>query len=102
MSPIKHLFAMIDQFNATRDDVAAVILFKDLPYRPTHRLDVISRQSISSGAIDRVPESTHPGILIPTSTELYNPATWLKTGYSPTEIILAMAIFVGVVLSKRR
>jgi hypothetical protein len=75
---------MTYQFNATRDE-AAVTLFKDLP-------------SIGSGSIDRVPEST---ILIPT-TELYNPAAWLKTGYSPTEIILAMAIFVGVILSKRR
>jgi hypothetical protein len=84
------------QFNATREQ-AAVILFKDLPYRPTHRLDVISRQSISSGTIDRVPEAT----LMPT-IELYNPGSWMRHGDSPTEIILAMAIFVGVILSKRR
>jgi hypothetical protein len=100
---------MVYQFNATRDDAAAAILFK-LPYRPTHRPDVISRQSISSGAIDRIPESTQPGILIPTNTELYNPAAWLKTGYSPSEIILSTAILVHAIgiswaafkLSKKR
>jgi hypothetical protein len=89
------------QFNATREQAAA-ILFKDLQYRPTHRLDVISRQSISSGAIDRVPQSTQTGQLIPPNTELYNPGSWTRHGDSFTEIILAMAIFVGVLSAKRR
>jgi hypothetical protein len=50
-----------------------------------------------AGAIKRIPEST---ILIPT-TDLYNPSSWMRSGDSPSEIILAMAIFVGI-LSKRR
>jgi hypothetical protein len=57
-----------------------------------------NRESTGSGAIDQVPEST---ILMPT-IELYNPGSWMRHGDSPTEIILAMAIFVGVILSKRR
>jgi toxin HigB-1 len=61
-------------FNATRDEAGKAIGIS------------------GSGAIDRVTESTQPGILIPTNTELYNPAAWLKTGYSPSEIILSTAI----------
>ncbi len=46
--------------------------------------------------------ATHPtmqtGQLIPaTSTELYNPGSWLKNGDSPAEIILATAILVGAI-----
>jgi hypothetical protein len=44
--------------------------------------------------LDRVPQSTQTGQLIPTNTELYNPATWLQTGYSPSEIILSTAILI--------
>jgi hypothetical protein len=46
------------------------------------------------GSLERVPQSTKTGQLIPTNTELYNPATWLKTGYSPSEIILSIAVLV--------
>jgi hypothetical protein len=60
-------------------------------------MGVVSRQSINSGAIDRISESTQPGILIPTNTELYNPAAWLKTGYSPSEILLSTAILVHAI-----
>jgi hypothetical protein len=51
----------------------------------------------SSGAIDRVPESIQPGILLPTNTQLYNPAAWLKTGYGPSEILLSTAILVHAI-----
>jgi hypothetical protein len=61
-----------------------------------------NRQSTGSSAIDRVQQSTQTGQLIPPNTELYNPGSWMRHGDSPTEIILAMAIFVGVILSKRR
>jgi hypothetical protein len=44
--------------------------------------------------LDRVSQSTQTGQIIPTSTELYNPATWLQTGYSPSEIILSTAILI--------
>jgi hypothetical protein len=43
---------------------------------------------------DRVKQSTKQLILIQ-STELYHPASWLKKGTSPTEIILASAILVN-------
>jgi hypothetical protein len=92
---------MIDQFNATRDEAAAMILLKDLPYRPTHTLDVISKQSIGSISIDRVPQSTQTGQLIPSNTEFYNPGSQMRHGYS-TETILALAIFARVISSKRR
>jgi hypothetical protein len=52
--------------------------------------------------LDRVQQSTQTGQLISPSTEFYNPVSWMRHGDSPTEIILAMAIFVGIVLSKRR
>lgn len=60
--------------------------------------------------LDRLPQSTQTGQLIPTNTELYNPGSWLKNGDSPAEIILATAILVGSIagllnvfmLSKRR
>jgi hypothetical protein len=45
--------------------------------------------------LDRLPQSTQTGQLIPTNTELYNPGSWLKNGDSPAEIILATAILVG-------
>jgi hypothetical protein len=96
MSPNNQLFSMTYQFNAMRDEAAAVILFKEY-HRPNHRMGVVSRQSINSGAIDRISESTQPGILIPTNTELYNPAAWLKTGYSPSEILLSTAILVHAI-----
>jgi hypothetical protein len=61
-----------------------------------------NRQSTDSGVIDRVPQSTQTGQIILPNTELYNPGSLIRHGDSPTEIILAMAIFVGVILSKRR
>jgi hypothetical protein len=101
MYPIREQFTMIYQFNATRDEAAAAILLKDLPYRPTHTPDVISRQSIGSILIDRVPQSTQTGQIIPSNTEFYNPGSWMRHGDS-TEMILAMAIFARVISSKRR
>ncbi len=49
--------------------------------------------------LDRVPQSTHTGQLMPVNTELYNPGSWLKNGDSPAEIILATAILVSAVAS---
>jgi hypothetical protein len=49
--------------------------------------------------LDRVPQTTQTGQLIPTNTELYNPGSWLKDGTSSSEIILATAILVGAIAS---
>jgi hypothetical protein len=51
--------------------------------------------------LDRVSRSTQTGQLIPTNTELYNPTTWLKTGYSPSEIILSIAVLVHSIATLR-
>ncbi len=47
--------------------------------------------------LDRIPQSTQTGQLIPTNTEPYNPGSWLKDGTSPAEIILATAILVSAI-----
>jgi hypothetical protein len=47
--------------------------------------------------LDRIPQSTQTGQLIPVNSELYNPGSWLKDGTSPAEIILASAILVSAI-----
>jgi hypothetical protein len=48
-------------------------------------------------SIDRAPQSTQPGELMPTQPiEFYHPA-WLKNGDSPAEIILSTAILVSAI-----
>jgi hypothetical protein len=55
--------------------------------------------STKQSHFDRVPQSTQTGQLIPTNTELYNPASWIQTGYTPSDIILSTAILVSAVAS---
>jgi hypothetical protein len=47
----------------------------------------------------RVPQTTQAEQLIPTNTGLYNPASWIQTGYTPSDIILSTAILVSAVAS---
>jgi hypothetical protein len=47
---------------------------------------------------DRVLQ-TQTGQIIPTNTQLYNPASWIQTGYAPSDIILSTAILVSAVAS---
>jgi hypothetical protein len=49
--------------------------------------------------LDRVQQSTQTGQLVPTNTGLYNPASWIQTGYTPSDIILSTAILVSAVAS---
>jgi hypothetical protein len=49
--------------------------------------------------LDRVPQSTQSGKIIPTNTGLYDPASWIQTGYTPSDIILSTAILVSAVAS---
>jgi hypothetical protein len=47
--------------------------------------------------IDRIQQSAQTGQLIPTNTQLYHPASWIQTGYTPSDIILSTAILVSAV-----
>jgi hypothetical protein len=49
--------------------------------------------------LDRIPQSTQTGQLIPPNTQLYNPPSWIQTGYAPSDIILSTAILVSAVAS---
>jgi hypothetical protein len=49
--------------------------------------------------LDRVPQTIQAEQLIPTNTGLYNPASWIQTGYTPSDIILSTAILVSAVAS---
>jgi hypothetical protein len=53
----------------------------------------------NSSAIDRVPQQPIvTGKLMPSQPiGLHNPGSWLKTGYSPAEIILASAVLVSAI-----
>jgi hypothetical protein len=46
---------------------------------------------------DRSSQSTQTGQLVPTNTGLYDPASWIQTGYTPSDIILSTAILVSAV-----
>jgi hypothetical protein len=54
---------------------------------------------------DRSSQSTQTGQLVPIHTGLYDPASWLQTGYTPSDIILSTAILISamaVLLSSSR
>jgi hypothetical protein len=61
----------------------------------------------NSSAIIQIPQSNQIGELVPNQPiELHKPNSWINTGYSPTEIILATAILIrsiaGLLAIKQR